>query len=194
MSLSPEESGMTEGTGKTGAPENANNGRKNALDWLETASLVIAGLSLIAVVVVQAWQVFARYILNNSPSWTEPMALVFIATTAMFGAAIGARRETHFGFPLLADSAPPFIRGLCRAVSRLAMAGLGAGLSFYGWVLALDAWSVPMAGAPLPTGLRFLPVAIGGAVIAIFALERLARGLIERAPQAAPAAQAVETA
>jgi len=180
---------MTNETGKTGGT-----GRKGLLDWLETASLVIAGVSLVAVVAVQAWQVFARYVLNDSPSWTEPMALVLIAITAMFGAAVGARRETHFGFPLLADAAPPFIRGACRAVSRLAMAGLGAGLSWYGWVLTIDAWNVPMAGAPLPTGLRFLPVAIGGIVLAVFALERLVRGLMERAPEVAPSAAVVETA
>jgi TRAP-type C4-dicarboxylate transport system permease small subunit len=182
---------MTEETGKTGET-----GRKGLLDWLETASLVIAGVSLIAVVAVQAWQVFARYVLNDSPSWTEPLALVFIAITAMFGAAVGARRETHFGFPLLADAAPAPIRAVCRALSRLAMAGLGAGLSFYGWVLTIDAWNVPMAGAPLPTGLRFLPVAIGGAVLALFALERLVRGFSEPAStsEAAPAAVAAEAA
>jgi TRAP-type C4-dicarboxylate transport system permease small subunit len=179
---------MAKETGKTGET-----GRKGILDWLETASLVIAGVNLIAVVAVQAWQVFARYVLNDSPSWTEPLALVFIATTAMFGAAVGVRRETHFGFPLLADAAPPFIRGACRAISRLAMAGLGAGLSWYGWVLTVDAWNVPMAGAPLPTGLRFLPVAIGGITLTVFALERLVRGLAERAPEAASAA-VVETA
>ena len=96
---------MTEETGKTGA-----RGRKRILDQLETAALILAGVSLIAVVAVQAWQVFARYVLNDSPSWTEPLALVFIANTAMLGAAVGARRETHFGFPLLADSAPRLIR------------------------------------------------------------------------------------
>jgi TRAP-type C4-dicarboxylate transport system permease small subunit len=167
---------MTEETGETGEK-----GRKGILDWLETAALILAGVSLIAVVAVQAWQVFARYVLNDSPSWTEPLALVFIANTAMLGAAVGARRETHFGFPLLADSAPRPIRMICRAVSRLAMAGLGLGLAAYGAILAADAWSVPMAGAPLPVGLRFAPVALGGALLALFAFERLIRGFSEPA-------------
>jgi TRAP-type C4-dicarboxylate transport system permease small subunit len=166
---------MTEETGKSGET-----GRKGALDWLEQGCLVVAGLSLAAVVTVQAWQVFARYVLNDSPSWTEPLALVFICATAMLGAAVGVRRETHFGFPLLADAAPAPIRMLCRFLARLAMIVLGAGLSWYGFVLTGNSWGVAMAGAPLPVGLRFVPVAVGGAVIVVFAVERLVRGLREK--------------
>ncbi len=173
---------MTEETGESG-----DTGRKGVLDLLEAAALLVASVSLACVVLAQAWQVFARYVLNNSPSWTEPLALVFIATTAMLGAAVGVRRETHFGFPLLADMAPPFIRSLCRALSRLAMAGLGAGLAVYGTILMLDSWGVAMAGAGLPVGLRFAPVAVGGALILVFAVERLVRGL--REPVRATAAE-----
>jgi len=168
---------MTNETGQTGATG------RSILDRLERLALIVAGVSLVVVVAVQAWQVFARYVLNDSPSWTEPLALVFIANTAMLGAAVGARRETHFGFPLLADSAPRVIRVTLRAVSRLAMAALGAGLSVLGAILAVDSWTAPMAGALLPVGLRFAPVAVGGALIALFAVERLIRGFIEPAPQ-----------
>lgn len=174
---------MTDETGTTGAA-----GRKGILDQLEQLALVLAGASLIGVVAVQAWQVFARYVLNNSPSWTEPLALVFICNAAMLGAAVGARRETHFSFPLLADKAPPAIRMTCRAVSRLAMVVLGAGLSIYGAMLTANNWDVAMAGAGLPVGMRFAPVAWGGALLALFAAERLLSGFKE------PAQQVVETA
>jgi TRAP-type C4-dicarboxylate transport system permease small subunit len=171
---------MTDQTGQTGAAGRPEEG-KGILDRLERLALIVAGLSLVAVVAVQAWQVFARYVLNNSPSWTEPLALVFIANTAMLGAAVGARRETHFGFPLLADAAPRPIRMACRAAARLAMIVLGAGLAVFGAILAKDSWGVAMAGAGLPVGLRFAPVALGGALIAVFAIERLIRGFSEPA-------------
>ena len=171
---------MAEETGQTGAK-----GRKGLLDRLEWLALVLAGASLIGVVAAQAWQVFARYVLNDSPSWTEPLALVFIASTAMLGAAVGVRRETHFNFPLLAESAPPLVRAVCKALARLAMIALGAGLATFGTILMSDAADVSMAGAPLPVGLRFAPVALGGALIALFGIERLITGLREPAPAAA---------
>ncbi len=164
-------------TGKAG-----DTGRKGVLDHVEFAALCIAGASIVGVVLVQAWQVFARYVLNDSPSWTEPMALVLIGATAMFGAAVGVRRETHFNFPTLSDAAPPMIKAACRAIARLAMLALGLGLAWFGTRLAIDSSDVAMAGAPLAVGLRFVPVAIGGALISIFALERLVRSASLKKP------------
>ena len=37
----------------------------------------------------------------------------------------------------------------------------------------LDAWDVPMAGAALPQGIAYAPMCLGGALIVLFALERL---------------------
>lgn len=158
---------MTE-TGTTGAT-----GRKGPLDQLETLTAVIACVALVGVVAVQAWQVFARYVLNASPSWTEPLALILVATAAMFGAAIGARKETHFNFPTIADAMPGPIKALCRILARLALFTTGAGLAVYGAMLAADSMAVQMAGVAIPVGLRFVPVALGGALIALFSLERL---------------------
>lgn len=157
-------------------------GRKGVLDHVEFVALCIAGASIVGVVLVQAWQVFARYVLNDSPSWTEPMALVLIGATAMFGAAVGVRRETHFNFPTLADAAPPMIKAACRTIARLAMLALGLGLAWFGAVLAANSWQVAMAGAPLPVGARFVPISLGGALIAVFALERLLRSATLKKP------------
>lgn len=173
---------MSNETGKSGET-----GRRGFLDWLEQASLVLAALCLAGVVASQAWQVFARYVLNNSPSWTEPMALVLIGVTATLGAAVGVRRETHFSFPTLADALPPALKAACRLISRLAMLALGAGLAWYGFVLATDAWDVPMAGAPIGVGARFAPIALGGALIAIFAAERIVRSMLDKPSLAKPA-------
>lgn len=169
-------------TGTAGAT-----GRKGVLDHLEFAALCIAGACIVGVVLVQAWQVFARYVLNDSPSWTEPMALVLIGSTAMFGAAVGVRRETHFNFPTLADASPPMIKAACRLIARLAMLGLGLGLAWYGAVLAANSWEVSMAGAPLPVGARFVPVALGGALISLFAFERIVRSIGQKPALAKPA-------
>ena len=53
-----------------------------ALAALARAALLAAGVALVAMAAVEAWQVFARYVLNDSPGWTEPLAL-FLLYTAM---------------------------------------------------------------------------------------------------------------
>jgi TRAP-type C4-dicarboxylate transport system permease small subunit len=144
-----------------------------ALDRLARGALVLAGLSLLLIALVQAWQVYARYVLNDSPGWTEPVALLLMNTAMMFGAAVGVRRDQHFSFTLLVDAAGPAAQRLLKLLSAVVMGAIGGALTWGGTLLMIDDWQVPMAGAPIPEGLRYLPLSLGGALIGLFALERM---------------------
>ena len=122
---------------------------------------------------VEAWQVFARYVLNNSPSWTEPVALVLMSTTMMLGAAVGVRSNRHFGFFIVAQNASPPVRRVLHVTSRLIAVAIGIMFAVWGGEMLIDAWDYPMAGAPLPQGVVFLPMCLGGVLIAIFAFEQM---------------------
>jgi len=149
---------------------------KGAFSALARLAMLVATVSLCTLVLVLGWQVFGRYVMNESPGWTEPVALTLMSVAALFGAAVAVRNETHFAFPTLVESAPAPMRAALKALSRLIALGFGAALCFYGWVLMADAWDVPMAGAPLPEGISFVGVFAGGALIALFAFERLLSG------------------
>jgi len=140
---------------------------------LARAATAVACASLIGMALVEGWQVFARYVLNDSPSWTEPVALLLMSAAMMCGAAVGVRADAHFGFFLAVHLMPARLRRAVQVVGRLVVIAIGAVLAYWGGVLLADGWSVPMAGAPLPQGLVFLPICVGGALIALFAVERL---------------------
>ena len=61
------------------------------LSWLGTLSLWMAGVGLVAMTLIVAWQVFCRYVLNDSPSWTEPGAVMLMSWFIFLGAAVGVR-------------------------------------------------------------------------------------------------------
>jgi TRAP-type C4-dicarboxylate transport system permease small subunit len=147
-----------------------------ALDPLAGLALTLACVALVGMVVAQAWQVFARYVLNASPGWTEPVALVLMSVAVMLGAAVAVRREGHFAFNGLVHSAGPAVQNALKTVSRLVILISGLGLAWLGGQLMLDDWGVRMAGAALPSGLRFAALCFGGLLIALFALERLITG------------------
>ncbi|WIY70116.1 TRAP transporter small permease [Aquidulcibacter paucihalophilus] len=163
-------------------------GSARALDSLASLAMGLAGFALVAMALIQAWQVFARYVLNDSPGWTEPLALLLMSFAVMFGAAVAVRRETHFAFQTFRDAAPGRLQWLMKSVSRLIAAASGAGLMILGGTLMIDDWPVVMAGAPLPAGLKFAGLCLGGALILLFALERLLTGDY-RAPDAAGKAE-----
>ncbi|HLT45194.1 MAG TPA: TRAP transporter small permease [Luteimonas sp.] len=144
----------------------------SALDRLSDASISVAVVALLGLVVVQGWQVFARYVVNDSPSWTEPVTIVLLAAAMSFGAASGVHTGRHFGFFLLAQAMRPLQRRIVDTVVNLVIVAIGAVLAGWGWVLLVDGFDVKMAGAPLPRSLPYLPLAIGGALMVVFALAR----------------------
>jgi TRAP-type C4-dicarboxylate transport system permease small subunit len=143
------------------------------LNKLANATLVLAGLALVGVAIVEGWQVFARYVLNNSPSWTEPVALLLMSTTMMCGAAVGVRSNKHFGFFILGEMSPPMIRRGLTLFAQSIITLVGVLFVVAGVRLVAESWDFPLAGAPLPQGIVYLPICIGGALIAIFSVERM---------------------
>lgn len=143
------------------------------MERLAGVAIAIASLSLIGLVIVQGWQVFARYVLNDSPSWTEPVTLLLLSTAMAMGAAAGVYTNRHFGFVLLAEALPPKVKRLVDATSPLVIALIGAYLAYWGYVLLLDGLDVKMAGAAMPQSIAYLPLALGGVLMMVFALNRL---------------------
>ena len=142
---------------------------------LARAAIGIAGVALVAMAGIQAWQVFARYVLNDPPSWTEPLALLCMSTTMMFGAAAGVHAGRHFGFFIVVERARPQMRRLMQLVARLIATAVGALFALWGGEMMIDAWDYEIAGAPLPQGIMFLPLCLGGVLIATFSIEQLLR-------------------
>lgn len=142
---------------------------------LANGVLLAAGISLVALAMVEGWQVFARYVLNDSPSWTEPVALFCMKLTMMLGAAAGVRAQRHFGFFIAVQAAPGGLRRALLAVSRLVQAGIGLLLFAWGLILTVETWDVSMPGAPIPQGMGYVPLWIGGVLITVFAVELLLR-------------------
>lgn len=163
-------------------------GSARALDGLASLAMGLAGFALVAMALIQAWQVFARYVLNDSPGWTEPLALLLMSFAVMFGAAVAVRRETHFAFQTFRDASPGPLQWLMKTISRMIAAAAGAGLMILGGALMIDEWPVALAGAPLPSGLKFAGLCVGGALILLFSLERLLTGDY-RAPDVAEQAE-----
>ncbi|MFC7378804.1 TRAP transporter small permease [Brevundimonas sp. GCM10030266] len=151
-------------------------GLVGALDRLATGVLGLAGVALVLMALIQAWQVFARYVLNDSPGWTEPLALLLMSFAVMFGASVAVRRETHFAFQSLQHALPEKAQWVLKSLSRLIAAAAGAGLMLLGGTLMIDDWAVNMAGAPLPSGLKFAGLCVGGGLILLFSIERLLTG------------------
>ena len=154
---------------------------QRVLAHIATFAIGIAAAALLGLVVVQGWQVFARYVLNDSPSWTEPVTVLLLATAMGLGAAVGVHSHRHFGFYLLHEHMQPLLRRIVDVLVPLVVIGIGSVLAYWGAILLLDGWSIKAAGAQLPQSINYLPLSVGGALMVLFALDHLRQALRPRA-------------
>jgi len=142
------------------------------LRGLAAAALATAGGALVALALIEAWQVLARYALGAPAAWTEPVALLLLKTALMLAAAVGVRHETHFRFALGAAAAGPRGRAVLESTARLATAAIGVTFAVYGTRLMLATWGLKAPGAAFSSGLNYAPFAFGGLLFVLFAFER----------------------
>ncbi|WP_027134891.1 TRAP transporter small permease [Geminicoccus roseus] len=152
------------------------------LHLLSTAALWIAGIGLVAMTAATAWQVFGRYVLNSSPSWTEQVSLLLMGWFIFLGAAAGVREDTHLGFDVLVGAVPAPVAGVMRLASDLAVIVFGAGMTYFGTQLAAGTWSATIPVLRLPGTVEYVSIVAGGLLIALFGLEKLVRRLAGMAP------------
>lgn len=147
--------------------------RRNPLDWLSAAVIAAGGLALIALVAIAGWQVWGRYVLNDTPTWAERLSLLLILVVALPVAAVGLRENFHLGVSVVIDLLPPRARRAVEIVNCLILGGFGAAMAVHSWRLVEGTWNrmIPLLG--VPQAWQYVPLVICGALIVAFMAERL---------------------
>jgi len=167
------------------------------LSVLSRASLWVAGAGLVLMTAFVAWQVFGRYVLNRSPSWTEPGSVMLMSWFIFLGAAVGVRENNHMGFDVLLYVLPSGAKRVLRMISDLVVLAFGIGMVWYGGKLVGLTWSSTLPSLGISGGFSYLPLVAGGVLVSLFALERIALRLSgapidEALDEALPVEAAVE--
>jgi TRAP-type C4-dicarboxylate transport system permease small subunit len=144
------------------------------LSRLNTAALYIAGTGLVVMTAIVAWQVFCRYVLNDSPSWTEPGAVILMSWFIFLGAAVGVRENNHMGFDVLLYVLPPTGKKWLRMISDIVIFAFGLGMIWYGGNLVGLTYATTLPALGISGAWDYVPLIGGGVLISLFSLERIA--------------------
>ena len=129
---------------------------------------------LIAMTAIIGWQVFGRFMLDSSPSWTEQASLILMIWYVMFASAAGVYEGFHIRITLLEEKLGDSSRGVARMVALvIALAGLV--LLIYGAQLcwAVRGNAVPSLG--LSRAVAYVPLPISGLLMTVFAIPQILR-------------------
>jgi len=150
---------------------------RKAMDALYLACVVIAGVSLVLISAVIPWAVFTRYVLNSASSWPEPTAVLLTIVLTFFGAAACYRLRLHMNVSLVVNTLPASYRRVTDFVVELLMATIAVFMVIWGVRLVEATWYNTIADFPfLSTGITYLPIPIGGAILFLFIVEHLTLG------------------
>jgi len=145
------------------------------LSYVSRLALYLAGLGLVAMTAIVAWQVYGRYVQGSTPRYAEALAVLLMAWFIFLGAAVGVRERYHLGFDILLYVVPHWVKLILRTVSDIAVLCFGFGMVVYGWQLLQHAWRVPVPTLGVPGGIVYVPILCGGVLVCAFVLERLAQ-------------------
>ena len=140
---------------------------------LSRLCLGLAIVCLLAVILSVQWQVFGRYVLNDTPTWAEALAMLLVLFVTAFGLAVGVRDAGHIGLESLVGLLPAAWRRRIELLIHALVALFGALMVRGGWIWASAKWGEKKPMLPVPDGIDYVPVMIAGVLIVLFSIEHL---------------------
>ena len=134
-------------------------------------SLMVAVTLLIILILCVQWQVIGRYVLNDTPTWAENLALLLVLFVTAFGLAVGVRDAGHIGLESLVVLLPPAWQRRIEFLIHLLVGSFGVLMVKSGWLWASVKWGSKKPMLPLPDGIDYVPIIIAGALIVLFSFE-----------------------
>jgi TRAP-type C4-dicarboxylate transport system permease small subunit len=140
---------------------------------LSKLSLMLAVIGLIAVVLCVQWQVIGRYVLNDTPTWAEALALLLVLFVTAFGLAVGVRDAGHIGLESLVVLLPEKWQHRIEILIHFLVGTFGALMVHGGWLWASAKWGEKKPMLPVPDGIDYVPLIIAGVLIVLFSIEHV---------------------
>jgi TRAP-type C4-dicarboxylate transport system permease small subunit len=141
--------------------------------WLSRQCLRAAVFGLCLILAAVLTQIFGRYVLNDSPTWTEIFALVVVLYVTCLSAAVGVRDSRHIGMESLLTFMSDEHRRWVEILVFLGMIVFGLSMSWGGTILAHEVWEYMNPGLPISQGWSYVPLGFGGLLIVYFAIEQI---------------------
>ncbi|MBA3069940.1 MAG: TRAP transporter small permease [Hyphomonas sp.] len=132
----------------------------------------ISAFGLVLMTAIVGWQVFGRYVLNSTPSWSEQAALTLMIWYVSLAAAAGVRQGFHIRIVALEEAVPPAVRKVMQVMSNTIVGACGVAMLIWGGELVMRTWSHVIPSLGISRGLAYLGLPIAGALMALFAFER----------------------
>ncbi len=133
-----------------------------------------AAILVVAEIAVLFAGVVARYALHAPLIWTDELASILFLWLAMLGSVIALQRGEHMRLTAIIRGFSPAAQARTEAVATLAIAVFLLILLPAAWDYAADEWYIETPALGIHNTFRAMALPVGGALMAVTALVRLA--------------------
>jgi len=148
-------------------------GARRVIDTIHLAATGIAATALIVELVIILWDVAQRQFLSRSFLWSDESAKLSLSTIAFIGGAAAYRSRQHTSVRVLLDLMPDPMCEFVLAVLEWVVVVVAVIAGWQSLLLMEGNWQTLTPILQISTGWIALPLPVGMALVALFALERL---------------------
>ena len=142
-----------------------------ALDRIMEA---VVALIFAAMVSIGFFQVFSRFVLNQTPSWSEEIQIFGHIWLIFLAIPIAYRRGAHFAVEAIRRQYALGIHKMFDLMVELLWAGFAIATAYYAYRVALVAGRNVSPGLEIPMSYPYYGMIIGSAYLLLVVLRRLA--------------------
>jgi TRAP-type C4-dicarboxylate transport system permease small subunit len=141
--------------------------------WISQLTVIAAASMAVVMIASLSLEVFFRFGLRHSLSWSEELALLLFTWVVLLLGSVGVREGFHVRVSLLIDCLPGGVR---LAIERAIMAGLvlfGLAMTYAGWEMVVRNWDQVAPATRYPLPVMYAAVPVMGLLVAFHAFVRL---------------------
>ncbi|MBD3308714.1 TRAP transporter small permease subunit [candidate division KSB3 bacterium] len=144
-----------------------------ALSYLDRTVELAIFVIFVVMVLIGGMQVFNRFVLNQSLSWSEEFQKFAHIWLIFFTIAVGYNRGSHIGMNIVVGRFPRRLQHLLILISDLLWLGLAVAIVRYTTVIMGVAKRQTSPGLGVRMDLVYLSLVLGGGYLAIVAVRKI---------------------
>jgi TRAP-type C4-dicarboxylate transport system permease small subunit len=135
--------------------------------------LIVAAI-FAGMVAIGSWQVFSRFVLNVTPSWSEEIQIFGHIWLVFLAIPIAYRRGAHITVEAIRRVLAPWMNKTLDLINELLWIGFAVATAYYSYRVSLVTGNSVSPGLEIPMSYPYYGMILGSAYLLLVVIRRLA--------------------
>ncbi len=125
---------------------------------------------IVLMTIIISYQVISRFVFNYTPSWIQPLSLLFMVWVGFLGIAIGIQDNSHIKINFFVSKMPDNIQRLLHLFQRVVAILFGLFMVVEGGKFSYNMIDSYISGLNMPSAILYAAVPVAGVLVIVYLL------------------------